>query len=68
MAENTLPGKERCRSCLFVVHLDGTWFLSGPNEAQLALVKLKVEQHVSPKITEARAITLKAAKEADASW
>jgi hypothetical protein len=43
-------------------------FLSGPNDAQLVLVKHKVEQHVSPEIAEARATTLKAAKEADAGW
>jgi hypothetical protein len=43
-------------------------FLSGLSGAELALVKHKVEQHVSPEIAEARDATLKAAKEAEAGW
>ena len=41
-------------------------FLSGLSDAELALVKHKVEQHVSPEIAEARDATLKAMKEAEA--
>jgi hypothetical protein len=40
-------------------------FLSGLTDAELALVKHKVEQHISPEIAEARAATLKALKEAE---
>ena len=43
-------------------------FLSGLNDAELALVKHKVEQHVSPEIAEARDATLKAMKEAEQGW
>jgi hypothetical protein len=43
-------------------------FLSGLNEAELALVKHKVEQHVAPEIAEAKAATLKAMKEAEQGW
>ena len=43
-------------------------FLSGLSDAELALVKHKVEQHVSPEIAEARDATLKAMKEAEAGW
>ena len=39
--------------------------MSDLNDAELALVKHKVEQHVSPEIAEARAATLKAMKEAE---
>jgi hypothetical protein len=43
-------------------------FLSGLSDAELALVKHKVEQHVSPEIAEARAATLRAMKEAEQGW
>ena len=43
-------------------------FLSDLSDAELALVKHKVEQHVSPEIAEARTATLKAMKEAEAGW
>ena len=43
-------------------------FLSGLNDAELALVKHKIEQHVCPEIAEARDVTLKALKEAEAGW
>ena len=43
-------------------------FLSGLNETELAMVKLKVEQHVSPEIAEARVATVKAMKEAEQGW
>ena len=43
-------------------------FLSGLNDAELALVKHKVEQHVCPEIAEARDATLKALKEAEQGW
>ena len=43
-------------------------FLSGLSDAELALVKHKVEQHVSLEIAEARDATLKAMKEAEAGW
>jgi hypothetical protein len=43
-------------------------FLSGLSDAELALVKHKVEQHVSPEIAEARESTLKAMKEAEVGW
>lgn len=42
--------------------------MSGLDEAELALVKHKVEQHVSPEIAEARAATLKALEQAEAGW
>jgi len=35
---------------------------------KLALVKHKVEQHIPPEIAEARAVTLKALKEAEQGW
>lgn len=43
-------------------------FLSGLSDAELAMVKHKVEQHVSPEIAEARAATLKALEHAEAGW
>ena len=43
-------------------------FLSGLSDVELAVVKHKVEQHVSPEIAEARAATLKAMKEAEQGW
>jgi hypothetical protein len=43
-------------------------FISGLSDSELALVKRKVEQHVSPKIAEARDATLKAMKETEAGW
>ena len=43
-------------------------FLSGLSDAELALVKHKVERHVSPEIAETRDATLKAMKEAEAGW
>lgn len=43
-------------------------FLSGLSDAELALVRHKVEQHVSPEIAAARDATLKAMKEAEAGW
>ena len=43
-------------------------FLSGLSDAELALVKHKVEQHVSPETAEARDATLKAMKEAEQGW
>ena len=43
-------------------------FLSGLSDAELALVKHKVEQHVSPEIAEARDATLRALKEAQVGW
>ena len=43
-------------------------FLSGLNDAELALVKHNVEQHVSPEIAAARAATRKAMKEAEQGW
>ena len=38
------------------------------HQRRLAVVKHKVEQHVSPEIVEARAATLKAMKEAEQGW
>jgi hypothetical protein len=38
------------------------------SDAELAMIKLKVEQHVSPEIVEARDATLKAMKEAEQGW
>jgi hypothetical protein len=43
-------------------------FLSGLSDVEFAVVKQKVEQHVSPEIAEARAATLKAMKEAEQGW
>ena len=43
-------------------------FLSGLSDAELALVKHKVEQHISPEIAEARNATLKAMREAEQGW
>ena len=43
-------------------------FLSGLDDAELALVKHKVEQHVSPEIAAARSATLRAMKEAEDGW
>ena len=43
-------------------------FLSGLSDAEMALVKHKVEQHISPDIAEARDATLKAMKEVEAGW
>jgi hypothetical protein len=43
-------------------------FLSGLSDVELAVIKQKVEQHVSPEIAEARAATLKAMKEAEQGW
>jgi hypothetical protein len=43
-------------------------FLSGLSEPELAMVKLKVEKHLAPEIAEARAVTLKAMKEAELGW
>ena len=40
----------------------------GLSDAELALVKHKVEQHIPPEIAEARAVTLKALKEAEQGW
>ena len=43
-------------------------FLSGLSDAELALVKHKVEQHVSPEIAEARTATTKAIKDVEQGW
>jgi hypothetical protein len=43
-------------------------FLSGLSDVELALVKHKVEEHVSPEIAGARAATLKALEQAEAGW
>ena len=43
-------------------------FIQRLNDAELALVKHKIEQHVSPEIAEARDTTLKAMKEAEQGW
>ena len=43
-------------------------FLSGLSDAELALVKHKVEQHIPPEIAEPRAVTLPALKEAEQGW
>lgn len=38
------------------------------SDAELALVKHKVKQHIPPEIAEARAARLKALKEAEQGW
>ena len=43
-------------------------FLSGLSDAELAMVKHKVEQHLSPEIVEAKAVTAKAMKETENGW
>ena len=43
-------------------------FLSGLSDVELAVVKHKVEQHVSPEIAEARVATLKALDQVEAGW
>ena len=43
-------------------------FLSGLSDAELAMVKHKVEQHLSPEIVEAKAVTAKAIKETENGW
>jgi hypothetical protein len=42
--------------------------LTGLDAAELALVKQRVEQHLSPEIANARNITLKAMGEAEQGW
>lgn len=43
-------------------------FLSGLNEPELALLRRRVEQHISPEIAEARDATVQALKEAEHGW
>ena len=43
-------------------------FLSGLSDVELAMVKHKVEQHISPEIADAKAGTLKALEEAEVGW
>ena len=43
-------------------------FLSGLSDTELTLVKHKIESHIAPEIAEARAVTLKALKQAEIGW
>jgi hypothetical protein len=43
-------------------------FLSGLSDAEVAMVRLKVEQHIAPEIIEARDATAKAMQEVEEGW
>jgi hypothetical protein len=48
--------------------LGGPSFLSGQTDAEVALIKKRIEQHVSPDVAKARDETLKALEHAEEGW
>ena len=60
--------KNAAASVLASAILTAPPFLSGLSDVELAVVKHKVEQHVSPEIAKAKAATLKALEEASVGW